>query len=523
MKLENNYHSLTNSVFDNVIIVLKSVLVGICAGGVVVLYRLILSKGENFAFTMYDFISKNLFWIFLLIPIFGVVAYLIGKMVDYNPMISGSGIPQIEGILKGYFLKRKSWFSTLICKFAGGTLGVMGGLSLGREGPSIQLGANVAEAIGNRLGNGRLEKKILIAGGASAGLAAAFNAPLAGVMFALEEIFKYFTPVILLSMMSAAVASDFISKQIFGMQPIFELPVIHSIPLSGYGYLIVLGIVLGVFGAIYNYVLLRTKDLYKSLHVPTWVKIWIPFLLAIFLGIFMPQVLGGGHALFEELNSNLVLTTMMVLLLVKFLFSVISFGSGTPGGIFFPLIVLGAGIGAIYAKTIISFFGVDPSLFDNFIILAMAGYFTAIVRAPLTGIILITEMTNSLTHLLSLTVVSVVAYVIADLLKSPPIYEALLEGMIEKGHKETEESGKRIVFEIMVRHESLLTNKMVKDIPLPQDTLLVEIRRGEHRIMPKGKTKIRAGDTISVLTDVNLESSVKEALEKQNQSVEKLS
>ena len=200
MKLENNYHSLTNSVFDNVILILKSMLVGVCAGGIAVLYRLVLGKGESFAFSLYDFVSGNLLWILLLIPIFGIVAYLIGKMVDYNPMISGSGIPQIEGILKGYFLKRKSWFSTLVCKFAGGAMGIAGGLSLGREGPSIQLGANVGEAIGNRLGNGRLEKKILIAGGASAGLAAAFNAPLAGVMFALEEIFKYFTPVILLSM-----------------------------------------------------------------------------------------------------------------------------------------------------------------------------------------------------------------------------------------------------------------------------------------------------------------------------------
>lgn len=518
MKLENNYHSLTNSVFDNVILILKSMLVGVCAGGIAVLYRLVLGKGESFAFSLYDFVSGNLLWILLLIPIFGIVAYLIGKMVDYNPMISGSGIPQIEGILKGYFLKRKSWFSTLVCKFAGGAMGIAGGLSLGREGPSIQLGANVGEAIGNRLGNGRLEKKILIAGGASAGLAAAFNAPLAGVMFALEEIFKYFTPVILLSMMSAAVASDFISKQIFGMQPIFELPVIQSIPLSGYGYLILLGILLGVFGAIYNYVLLRTKDLYKSLSLPTWVKIWIPFLLAIVLGITMPQVLGGGHALFEEMNSDLVLTTMIVFLLVKFLFSVISFGSGIPGGIFFPLIVLGAGIGSVYAKAIISFLGVDPILFHNFIILAMAGYFTAIVRAPLTGIILVTEMTNSLAHLLSLTVVSLVAYAVADLLKSPPVYEALLDGMLDKEQGEPKESGKRIVFEILVQHESMLANKMVKDIPLPEGTLLVEIRRGEYRILPKGNTKIKEGDTISVLTDVNLECSVKEALEAQNQS-----
>lgn len=513
MKLKNNYQTLKKTPYDQMLIVLKCLLVGLAAGGISVLYRLILGKSETFAFWMYAKVRAD--WM-LLIPLlccFLIAALLIGKMVDANPMISGSGIPQIEGILKGYFLKRKGWFSTLVYKFLSGAIGIAGGLSLGREGPSIQLGACMGEAIGNQISSGRLEKKILIAGGASAGLAAAFNAPLAGVIFALEEIFKYLNPVILLSMMSAAVSSDFISKQVFGLEPIFRFDVPGPIPLDQYGWLIPLGLLLGVLGAFYNFILLKIKSGYQSLKGwKTWMKILFPFGVAAVLGMTLPEVLGGGHRMIEEYTPELILGFLILLLVVKFFFSLLCFGSGIPGGIFFPLIILGAGIGAAFAKTVIVYFHVDPSLFQNFVILAMAGYFTAIVRAPITGIILVTEMTNSFSHLLSLTIVSVIAYIVAYLLKSPPVYDALLNDLIAGTKQESEESGKRIVFEFVIQHESELANQKIRDLKLPEGILFVELRRGEDRIMPNGDTILEVGDLLTVLTDVNLESRVKQEL-----------
>jgi len=135
-----------------------------------------------------------------------------------------------------------------------------------------------------------------------------------------------------------------------------------------------------------------------------------------------PQVLGSGHSMITLLETgNLLLPGMLVLLVVKFVFSMISFGSGAPGGIFFPLLVIGTYIGGDFGTIAVNLLGIDPQFINNFIIIAMAGYFTAIVRAPITGIVLITEMAGSFTHLLSLSVVAIVAEITAGLLNAHPI------------------------------------------------------------------------------------------------------
>ena len=521
-KMKNNYKILADNNYNNIIIVFKSLLVGVAAGGIAVLYRITLTYAEDFAFHVYDFLRSNKQLLPIAFVVLCLLAYFVGFLVSKNRMISGSGIPQLEGILKGYFGKRPNWLHTLSLKFLGGTIAVACGLSLGREGPSIQLGACAAEGLGKKMGKDRLERKILMASGASAGLAAAFNAPMAGVIFALEEVFKYFSPVILISLMSAAVAADFVSKQIFGLSPIFDFELTKTIPLNRYWLLIILGVLLGGMGALYNYVLLKTKKLYekmKFLNVRT--KVIIPFILAGIVGILFPIALGGGHRVIEELTLENGIGFLILIFIIKFLFSVICFGSGAPGGIFFPLLVLGATIGSIFAGICMKYFGFDKDLFYNIIILAMAGYFTAIVRAPITGIVLIMEMTGSFTHILPLTLVAVMAYVTADLLKSAPIYDSLLESLIEKEHPEEErESSRKIVVEIVVQHESMFENAQVKKIDWPGKSLLVGIKRGERHLIPKGDTEIKVGDYISILTDVNSESRIKEMLHEMNEPLQ---
>jgi H+/Cl- antiporter ClcA len=517
--MKNNYKVLTDNYFQNILSVFKSLLVGVVVGGVVVLYRITLNHAEQFSFKMYDFLRNNLKFFPIAVILLCLAGYFAGYLVSKDKMISGSGIPQLEGIMKGYFRKRKSWIHTLCCKFVGGAICIGGGLSLGREGPSIQLGACVAEGLGKKIGNGRLERRTLMASGASAGLAAAFNAPLAGVVFALEEIFKYFSPVILLSIMSAAVAADFVSKEVFGMSPIFNFEILKAIPLTQYWLLIFLGILLGGMGAFYNYILLKTKAFYGKLNfLNEKTKIIIPFLVAGVLGIVFPFVLCGGHRIVEELTLKNGIQFLIIIFIVKLLFSMVSFGSGAPGGIFFPLIVLGATLGAVFAGISINYLGVEQELYNNFIILAMAGFFTAIVRAPITGIVLVMEMTGSFTHILPLTVVAISAYVVADLLKSPPIYEALLENLLLNEHEENnKESSKKIVVEFIVKHDSEFANQQVKNIKWPGKSLLVGVKQGDRNIIPKGDTIIKEGDYLSVLTDVNSECRIKELLDTMNE------
>lgn len=508
-----NFEVITNTEERNIKLVLKGLLVGIMASVIVVIYRFLLSYAEDLAFYIYELIKNKPMIIPIWFCILILLAYIVGRLIDKESYISGSGIPQVKGVMGGYIKNRP--VSIIINKIIAGTLSIVAGLSLGREGPSVQLGACVGDIVSKKSKSTRLERRLLISSGASAGLAAAFNAPLSGVLFSLEEIYKYFSPMVLLATITASVAADFISKQFFGLKPVFSFGETSFIPLKSYWILIILGVSLGLLGAFYNWLTLKTQGLYEKLKWKTWKKLMIPFLLAGTLGILFPVVLCGGHAVMEELTLTTTIGLLLVILIVKFLFSIISFGSGAPGGIFFPLLIIGGTIGAIFGYFAINVLGISPDFFNNFIILAMAGYFTAIVRAPITGIILITEMTGSFSHLLSLTVVSLTAYIVADLLKSVPIYDSLLNNLLKKNNIEEyhSESTKKILITNVVHFGSRVDNVTVKSIGLPDNILIVSIKRGEASIVPKGNTVIRAGDEILTITDLSDEWKTRELME----------
>ncbi len=493
----------------------KSMLVGIGASVVVSAYRYALTRIETLTHEGYEALRHGpAGWIILAFVALVIAGAGVGWLVKRNPMIGGSGIPQVKGVILGHF--SYPWLETLVAKFAGGCVSLLAGLSLGREGPSIQLGATVAQGIASKVSPTRTERKILIASGASAGLAAAFNAPLAGVIFVLEEIFRYFSPVILLSTMVSAVVADFFSKMVFGMQPVFSFTVLRPVPLSGYGMLLLLGALTGAAGAGYNAVLLFTQRLYRrGNRLPVWGRPVIPFVLAGLLGLVFPVVTGSGHRMLALFRLDTPWTLLLLVLAVKFIFSMLSFGSGAPGGIFFPLLILGANLGALFAMVCVDWMGWPADLYDNLIILAMAGMFAGIVRAPVTGVVLLLEMTGSFHQLLPLSVVSLVAFVSADVLRSAPIYESLLDGLV--GGKDLPRGqalgGKRITAEFVVHHGSLAEKTAVRDLHLPARCLLVAVSRGGHDILPKGDTRLLAGDMLVVLTDTACEGAVRQALE----------
>ncbi|MGN6710799.1 chloride channel protein [Anaerocolumna jejuensis] len=246
MKKSNNYSKAVKEYSRQMNIIIKSMFVGLLAGLISSAYRFLLLKTESAYFTVFHFFRNHLVLIPLLFLFLACLGLLTSLMVKHFPLISGSGIPQVKGILSGYITQ--NWFTTLVGKFAGGILAILAGLSLGREGPSIQLGASVAEGLADKFSDTKFEKKILIASGAGAGLAAAFNAPLAGALFALEEIYKYFSPIVCLSALAAAMVSDYVAKSIFGTAPVFEFGKAADIPLKFYWILILLGILLGIFG-----------------------------------------------------------------------------------------------------------------------------------------------------------------------------------------------------------------------------------------------------------------------------------
>lgn len=499
---ENTYKVLSHRKNLKFKLVLEGGIIGCISGIVMVFYRIAIEKFGGMFKDFYAYSKGNPLRIFLVFILLGILGFIVGKMVKREPMISGSGIPQVEGILI-----RKldvNWFKVLFYKFFGGIIGLAAGLSVGREGPSVQMGASVGQGYSKICKRINIEEKFLTTSGASAGLAAAFNAPLAGVIFALEEVHKNFSTLVLLSAMAASLVSDFISKQFLGLQPSLNFSKVQSLPLKYYWTLVILGIIVGITGVIFNKGILDSQKLYGKFNkIPIEVKVMIPFLMAGVIGLTAPILLGGGHNLIMSLADGMFPVKLLLLfLVVKFIFTLVSFGSGAPGGIFFPLLVLGALIGDIFGIGVCSYIGIPKIYIVNFIILAMAGHFTSIVKAPITGIVLITEMTGSFQHLLPLALVSIFAYITSDLLKSEPIYESLLERLLEKGKNKFVGNPKtKALLECCVCMGSTLEHKVIKDITWPKECLLVSIRRGEREIIPKGNTKILSGDYLVILVN----------------------
>ena len=486
-------------------LIIKSLIVGICTSIVTIIYRFCLIYAEKGSFYIYSFVKSNPRYIPILFLFLALLGYIVGRIIEKEPYSSGSGIPQVKAFMGGYLKNRP--ISTIINKIIGGSLSILSGLSLGREGPSVQLGACTGDYLSKKFKSSRFERRLLMSSGASAGLSAAFNAPLAGVIFSLEEIYKYFSPLVLVSTIVAAVSSDFISKEIFGLNPVFSFNDCSPIPLNKYWIVIILGLLCGFSGAIYNKTIAISQRLYSKIKLKPSIRMILVFLICGIIGLTIPTILCGGHRLLEEYTLSKGILILILLVIFKFLFSIFSFGSGAPGGIFFPLLIIGCGIGAIFGSVCIKYLGIDPIFFNNFIILAMAGYFTAIVKAPITGIILITEMTSSLSHLLSLTIVSVLAYIVSYAMKTTPIYDDLLDNILKKNNLEDYHvnSNKKILINAVIHYGSKAENILIKDMGLPDNTLIVSITRGEKIILPKGNTLIKAGDTIMVMTDLKNE------------------
>ncbi len=513
MKKTNNYSQAVKEYSRQMNIIIKSMIAGLLAGLISSAYRFLLLKAEFVSFAVYHFFRNHLILIPLLFILLAGLGLLTMLLIKHFPLISGSGIPQVKGILSGYITQ--NWLTTLAGKFAGGILAILAGLSLGREGPSIQLGASVAEGLADKFSETKFEKKILIASGAGAGLAAAFNAPLAGALFALEEIYKYFSPIVCLSALASAVVADYVSKLVFGTAPVFQFGQVADIPLKYYWILFLLGILLGAFGVIYNKSVLLSQKLYKKGEKLIGSRILLlPFLMAGILGLIFPFVCGGGHVLIERIDFKTGLLFLLFALVLKFLFSIISFGSGAPGGIFFPFLVMGALAGGITAKISIEYLGLPANVFYTLVTLSMCGFFSAIVRAPITGIILLAEMTGSVTTLLPLTIVSVISYMTADMLKSAPIYDSLLHSLVHNTGSDymQADSSSKVTFETIIHHGSPAAGEKIKEIGLPDNCLLIAVKRENQEFIPNGSTVLKEGDLLVLLTDVRDEAVIRSKL-----------
>ncbi len=417
-------------------LLLEGLAVGLGAGISISVFRYLLAGSEILRPVIYHNLREAMAdgqwqWLALYILSFIIIAYLLKLIVAREPMCTGSGIPQIKGILQGDMSMR--WFSVLWSKIIGGVLAIGAGMSLGREGPSVQIGACVGQGLSQTSRRTGFESRILMTAGAGAGLAAAFNAPLAGVIFGLEEMQKTISPALLLTGITASITAATVTEVVFGMSPVFSMGYLLPLPLNLFDVLVAAGIVIGLLGRLFNIALAYSLNTYSRLGLSGMKKPLVPLVLAGILGFVLPEILGGGNLLVDSLVvTDYTIGFLCFLFVGKFLFTMICFGSGVPGGIFLPMLVLGAAGGAVLAKLLV-LAGLLPAMYyADIIVFGMAAYFSSVVKSPVTGSILILEMTGSFQHMLALLVVSLTAYVISDLTGGRPVYDELLDRALGK-------------------------------------------------------------------------------------------
>ncbi len=490
----------------------QGVMVGIFAGLMVCLYRFLLNGSETILRDYLSMIHGNVLYIILFFIALAVMGLLIDFLTKWEVDSAGSGIPQVYAEVKGHM--EANWAKVLFSKITAGVLTALGGLSLGPEGPSVQIGGMAGKGIARLFKGSKTDELRLILVGSAVGITAAFNAPLAGVIFVFEEINHGFDKTLVFIALVSAIVSDFISKCIFGQSTILNFPVLN-IPLESYWVLIILGLVVGFLGYVYNIGMIKSSDIVNRLEIPSWLKFVLVFMVSGVVALLIPEISDGGHFMMDMLDVAIPsLGVLLILLLMKYLFSMFSFSSGAPGGIFLPILVLGAYIGAVFGSVIVPAFGWQHGLIYRFIIISMAGFFAATVRSPITGIVLLAEMSGSTESLVAMIIVSLIAYVVPTLLGNEPIYESLYDRLLlNKNREYVKKPSKHVMSEYLVPLDCNYINFKIKDIPFPKNAIVVSVIRNGKYIIPTEDFRIQYSDQVQVLTDSNDYPFVREEIE----------
>ncbi len=494
-----------------------SVLTGLFAGVIVTFYNILMSIGEGTSEQLYALLSDNPAFIPLLFAGLAAGAVLIGTLVRFVPMIRGSGIPQIEGAARGVI--RFKWYVTMCSMFAASLACVFMGYPAGAEGPSLEIGGCCGSATGTLLKRNQMVKRLQIASGASAGLAVAFNAPITGIVFAMEEAFRSFSPQVFLcaaiSVVTAVLTRNAIRIPVLGAESVgfaftgFEF----NFAFDGGGFMFCLwaalaALITALFGVGFYHLVFLTKKLFRKVtFFKKTGKYIIPFVIAGAFGLITVYSLGGGHLFIDHLATGgtgeikiesvfgaSLLVSLLIIVAIRFITAVLSMGCGVPCGVFIPMLAIGAGIGAVLSVLFQSG-GMGSEYGDYLVIICMAAFFTCIVKAPITGIVMVFELTGQFKNFLPAMIGVAVGYTVGALFRTEAIYEKNLSLFIQE--EKIYEKIKKICISLTVQSGSKACGKPVRETVWPSNGLVVNriSPDGTHSV-PDGESVLNAGDII---------------------------
>ena len=468
---------------------------------------------ENSSF-IYEWVYVHPYYIPLLFLALAALALITALVHSKVPEVRGSGVPQTEGVMRGLFTfrKLKVLLSTIFLSF----ISFFCGLPLGSEGPSIQVGATTASGTAHLLKTRLAWRRYLISAGAGAGLAVAFNAPLTGLIFVLEEGQRKFTATMLFTCSAAIVTATLVYRSlrmaIFGVwekHVLFDLSdySLDYTDFNIYWMLLILGIIVGICAIVFNVFLIRTQRITDKWgkKFPYWARLLVTFLLVGAVGL-IPAIKGalfGGSALIKDLyaQADMAWYVVMAILAIKFLLILLCYNSGATGGLFVPMLALGALIGALVGKMFIAA-GMSETYYPVMVCVGMPAFFAASVRTPITAAVLIVEITGYSLDFLPAIVAIFAAYVAAELSGNRPIYDSMLDRYLKINNLDKKRKLHRL--EVDVEEGSFITGRYPVDIMWEHGCRIRGIYRDGELILPDDEeTRIKGGDVLilEIMTD----------------------
>ena len=396
-------------------------------------------------------------WRRLLFPVVGSlgIGYLLYR---YFPDARGSGVPQTKAAL--YAREGRITLRTVLGKFFCTSATLASGIPLGREGPSVQVGAGIGSVLGRLLGLRSEQVKNLIPVGAAAAIAAAFNTPLAAVLFSLEEIVGDLHAPVIGAVVLASATAWMVLRVFLGNHPLFKVPQYQLVSPAEFAAYAVLGVAGGVVSAAFTKLLLGMRDRFLRFPQKTvWFQPLAGGLLVGLIGWFVPQVLGVGYGYVgDALNGNMAFKMMLLLVVLKLLTVTTSYASGNAGGIFGPALFIGAMLGGTMGTVAHHLFPAYTATPGAYALVGMGAVFAGIVRAPMTSVLMIFEMTQDYAVIVPLMIANMVSLFIASRLQHEPIYEALAvqDGIHLPSAKTRQRSGQRQIVRVMQAASQLL-------------------------------------------------------------------
>lgn len=384
---------------------------------------------------------------FILSALLAMVGYYLVRR--FAPEAGGSGIPEIEGALEE--LRPVRWWRVIPVKFFGG-MGTLGaGMVLGREGPTVQLGGNIGRMVLDLFRMRSAEARhTLLATGAAAGLSAAFNAPLAGILFIIEEMrpqFRY-NMISIKAVFTGVIMSSIVFRVFNGESALIEVGQLANAPVNTLWLYLILGMIFGCFGPLFNTLVLRTQDLFQRIHggeIKKWVLVGglIGGLCGV-LGLIQPTAAGGGFNLIPiAAEGNFTIGLLLFIFFARVITTLLCFSSGAPGGIFAPMLALGTLLGTAFGMAAAAWFPAYHLEAGTFAIAGMGALLAASLRAPLTGIILVLEMADNYQLILPMIITCLGATLLAQFLGGKPLYSTILSRTLAKQEAEQAQKAKQ--------------------------------------------------------------------------------